>query len=158
MTNFDPGGFLVLLTVIPSVVGGALAIAGAHAAARLGYGDYEHIVLVLTGVLLAVWIGLALRYSTSMLLILSVVLAMVGAYVVTRNVAAASYGWVLGVVFLYLGFALLSRVGLYQGVDSRGAPQGLIAANLPEFYWGGLFVCGVLGGAVVAGVKRMWSE
>ena len=154
MTNFDPGGLLVLLTVIPSLVAGAVSIAGGHVAARLGYGRYEANVAALLGLLLLAWIAAALVVSTAMLTVLAVVLAMAGAYLASRDVAAASYGWVLGVVLLYVAFAALAAVGLYHGVDSRGRPVGVIARNVYAFYAGGLFACGAVGGAVVGRFRR----
>lgn len=153
MTNFDPAGFLLLLTVIPSVVAGAVSISLAHLSARLGYGEYETNVAVVLGVLVVAWIAASLAVSTAMLQILAVTLAMVGAYAVTRSVTSASYGWVVGVVALFAAFAALSALGVYQGVDQSGRPQGVIARNLPAFYFGGLLVFGAVGGAAVHGVR-----
>lgn len=154
MTNFDPGGFLMLLTVVPSVVAGVVSIGGAHVVARIGYGDYERNVAVLVGILLVGWVGTALVISTSMLLILAVTLAMAGAFVVTRSVRATSYGWVLGVLLLFVVFAGLSALGVYKGVDQTGTPQGLVARHLAVSYAGGLFVCGALAGAAVQQVPQ----
>lgn len=149
MTNFDPGGFLLLLTVIPSVVAGAVSITVAGLAARFGYGEYESNVVVILGALVAAWIGAAFAISTSMLLILAVTLAMVGAYAATRSVTAASIGWVVGVLLLFAAFAVASSLGIYRGVDQTGTPQGLVAQYLPAFYAVGLFVCGAIGGKAV---------
>lgn len=155
MTNIDPGGILVLLTVILAVPAGIVSIALAHLVAWLGYGDYEgNVWAILAAMAVVLVVGSLVFVETSMLYILSVVLAMVGAYAVTRDRTATSYGWVLGVLFLYLGFALLSATGLYAGVDRTGTPQGVISRNLFVFYYGGLFVCGALGGAMVAVVRR----
>jgi hypothetical protein len=149
MTNFDPGGFLVLLTVIPSVVAGVVSVAVADLAARFGYGAYERNVVIILGFLAAGWIAASLVVSTSMLHILAVALAVLGAYAVTRDVRQTSYGWVLGVILLYLAFAVLAWTGVYGGVDATGRPQGVIARNLFVSYYVGLFVCGALGGVVV---------
>jgi hypothetical protein len=149
MTNFDPGGFLVLLTVIPAVVAGVTAITLAHLAARVGYGDYERNVVLVLAVLAAAWMVASLVVSASMLLILAVGLAVLGAYAVTRDVRQTSYGWVLGVVFLYVAFGVLAWTGVYAGVDATGRPQGVIASNLFVSYSLGLFLCGAVGGAVV---------
>ena len=149
MTNFDPGGFLVLLTVIPAVVAGVISIGGAHLASRLGYGTYETNVAILVGLMIVGWIGAALVVSTSMLQILAVTLSMVGAFAATRSITASSYGWVLGVVLLFVAFLGLSAVGVYKGVDQTGVPQGPIARHLFSFYSGGLFVFGAVGGKAV---------
>lgn len=149
MTNFDPGGFLLLLTVIPSVVAGAVSITLAGLAARFGYGEYESNVVVILGALIAAWIGAAFAISTSMLLILAVMLAMIGAYAATRSVTAASIGWVVGVLLLFVAFAVASSLGVYRGVDPTGTPQGLVSQYLPAFYAAGLFVCGAIGGKAV---------
>lgn len=154
MTNFDPGGFLLLLTAIPAVVAGVFSVSLAHLTARLGYGDYETNVTVLVGVLLAAWTVAAFVISTAMLYILAVTLSMAGAYAVTRSVTDASYGWVLGVLFLFLGFTVLATVGLYQGVDRTGAPQGLVARHLAVSYLLGLLVCGAAGGKAVSVLRR----
>lgn len=157
MTNIDPGGILVLLTVIPAVVAGAVSITLAHVAARLGYGTYERNVWAILGILVAIWILASLVVSTAMLQILAVSLSMLGAYATTRDRSDTSYGWVLGVVLLYVGFAILAWTGLYAGVDRTGQPQGLIARNLIAFYYGGLFAGGALGGAIVA-FLRGWNS
>lgn len=155
MTNFDPGGFLLLLTVIPAVVGGAISIALAHGLARLGVGKYETDVTVIVAVLVLAWIVAAAFVSTSMLAILAVTLSMVGAYAVTRDVTATSYGWALGVVLLFAVFVVLSVLGVYRGVDASGRPQGLIAQHLFAFYATGLLVCGAIAGKAVA-IVRAW--
>ncbi|MDZ7850197.1 MAG: hypothetical protein U5K70_05085 [Halodesulfurarchaeum sp.] len=154
MTNFDPGGFLILLTVIPTVIAGATSIGVAHLTARLGYGDYDRNVVLLLVLMVSVWILAALLVTTSMLVILSVVLAMAGAYAATRNVTSASYGWVLGVLLLSVAFALLSAVWVYQGVDQLGRPQGLLSRHVSLFYAVGLVGFGALGGTVVELVGR----
>lgn len=154
MTNFDPGGFLLLLTVIPAVVAGAISIGVAELGSRLGYGSYDVLVAAVLGVLLLGWIGAALVVSTAMLQILAVTLSMVGAYAVTRSIRATSYGWVLGVVGLYVAFGVLTATGIYQGVDQQGVPQGVISRNLYAFYILGLFVSGALGGKLVGAVAR----
>lgn len=150
MTNFDPGGFVVLLTVLPSIVAGVVSIGGAHLASWLGYGGYERNVAALVAALLVGWVVAALVISTGMLLILAVTLSMVGAYAVTRSVRATSYGWVLGVVLLFVAFGVLSALGVYRGVDQAGVPQGFISRHLEAFYFGGLLVFGAIGGATVA--------
>lgn len=149
MTNFDPGGFITLFTVLPSVVAGVVSIGVAHLASRLGYGDYERNVAAIVAVLLVGWAGTALLVSTSLLLILAVTLSMVGAFAVTRSVRATSYGWVLGVVLLFVAFAVLSALGVYRGVDQTGVPQGPFSRHVEGFYFGGLLVFGAIGGAVV---------
>lgn len=155
MTNVDPGGLLVLLTVIPAVVAGGFSIGLAHLVAWLGDVSYRRTVWVVLGVLVLAWIVAALVVvgEATMLYVLAVGVAMLGAFVVTRDVSATSYGWVLGVVLLYLGFAVLSWAGLYAGVDRAGRPQGIIARNLLVFYLGGLFAGGMVGGAVVRWVR-----
>lgn len=149
MTNFDPGGLLMLLTVIPAVVAGAVSISGAHLLTRLGYGEYETTVAVILGILIVVWIGASLLITTSMLTILAVTLAMAGAFIVTRNITAASYGWVLGVVLLFAAFTAVSILGIYKGVDQTGRPQGLIAQHFYIFYAVGLFAFGAVCGKAV---------
>jgi hypothetical protein len=104
VTNFDPAGFLVLLTVIPSVAAGIVSIGGAHLAARLGVETYERSVLAIVGALIAVWVVAAVVVSTAVLQVLAVTLAMVGAYAATRNVSLSSYVWVVGVVLLFVAF------------------------------------------------------
>lgn len=157
MTNFDPAGFLLLLTVIPALVAGVVSIGLAEVASRLGYGSYDNLVVAILGLLLLAWIGAAFVVSTSMLLILAVTLSMVGAYAVTRNVRVASYGWVLGVVGLYLAFAVLAATGVYKGVDQQGIPQGVIAQYLQVFYLGGLLVFGAVGGKLVDVLAAHWG-
>jgi predicted outer membrane lipoprotein len=156
MTSFDPGGLLLLLTVIPAVVAGVVSITLAHVAARLGYGTYDTNVVGILAVLLTAWTVAAFLVSTSMLQILAVVLAMIGAFAVTRSITASSYGWVLGVVLLFAAFSVLSAVGVYQGVDQTGRPQGLIARHLSLFYYGGLLIFGAIGGKLVEAVQRRW--
>lgn len=158
MTNFDPGGFLLLLTVIPAVVAGAVSITLAHIAVRLGYGEYETNVAVLLAVLIAAWIVAALVISTSLLQILAVVLAMGGAFAVTRSISVSSYGWVLGVLLLFAAFTVLSVAGVYRGVDQTGRPQGIIAEHLVLFYYSGLLVFGAIGGKVVGLIRWHWLE
>ncbi|MFB6232727.1 MAG: hypothetical protein ABEH61_00560 [Haloarculaceae archaeon] len=158
MTNFDPGGFLVLLTAIPAVVAGVFSVSLAHLTARLGYGDYETNVIVIVGVLLAGWAVAAFVISTAMLYILAVTLSMAGAFAVTRSVTDASYGWVLGVVLLFLAFTVLATAGIYQGVERTGAPQGLVARHLAVSYLVGLFVCGAAGGKAVQILGRRWNR
>lgn len=155
MTNFDPGGILLLLTVIPAVLGGAISIALAHGLARFRVGAYESNVTVVVAVLILAWIVAAAFVSTSMLTVLAVTLSMVGAYAVTRDVTATSYGWALGVVLLFAVFVVLSNLGVYRGVDATGRPQGLIAQNFFAFYATGLLVCGAIAGKVVA-LVRAW--
>jgi predicted outer membrane lipoprotein len=154
VTNFDPGGFLVLLTVIPAVVAGAVSVGLAQVSARFGYGDYETNVAAVLGVLVLGWIAAALVVSTSMLYILAVTLAMAGAFAATRSVSAASYGWVLGVVLLFAAFAVLAALGVYEGVDRAGQPQDPVSRNLAAFYVGGLFALGAAGGKAVQFVQR----
>jgi hypothetical protein len=154
MTNFDPGGLLVLLTVIPALVAGVASIAIAHVGARVGIGTYERNVAAVLAVLAVAWIVASLFVSTSMLHVLAVALAVLGAYAVTRDVRQTSYGWVLGVVLLYVAFAVLAWTGLYAGVDATGRPRGVIARNLFVSYYVGLFACGALGGAIVGLVWR----
>lgn len=149
MTNVDPGGLLLLLTVIPAVVAGVVSVGVAALAARLGYGTYETTVVTVLGVLILAWIAASLVVSTGLLQILAVTLSMAGAYLATRDVSAASVGWVLGVVLLFAAFAALSATGVYQGVDQSGRPQGLLARHLAAFYAVGLLLGGVVGGAVV---------
>lgn len=156
MTNFDPGGLLALLTLLPAVVAGAVSVVAAHLADRLGVAAYERAVVAALALLVLAWVAAALVVSTGMLTILLVVLAMVGAYAATRDVTAASYGWVLGVVLLFLAFLVLSELGIYQGVDETGRPQGLLARHLMAFYAGGLFAFGAIGGAIVRGVLDRW--
>jgi len=158
VTNFDPGGFLLLLTVIPSVVAGVVSVGLAHLATGLGYGDYETTVVATLGVLVLGWIAAALVVSTSMLYILAVTLSMAGAYAATRSVSAASYGWVLGVVGLFVAFAVLAAVGVYEGVDQRGVPQDVISRNLAVSYTVGLLVFGALGGKAVQVGRRLWRR
>lgn len=158
MTNFDPAGFLLLLTVIPAVVAGTVSITVGHVVSRLGVSDYERAVTATVGVLAAAWIVAAVLVSTGMLQILLVGLSMVGAYAVTRSVADTAYAWVLGVVLLFGAFVALSALGIYQGVDQRGRPQGIIAQNLSVFYAVGLFLGGVVAGGIVAGVRRLLAE
>jgi hypothetical protein len=155
MTNFDPGGFLMLLTVIPAVVAGVVSIGLAHLVARLGYGTYETNVVSILAVMVVGWIAAALIVSNGMLTILAVVLAMVGAFAATRDVTASSYGWVFGVVLLFVAFVVLSALGIYRGVDNTGRPQDVISGNLGVFYAGGLFVFGAIAGKAVA-MLREW--
>ncbi len=157
MTNFDPGGFLLLLTVIPALVAGVVSVGLAEIGARLGYGSYDRLVSGVLGLLLLGWIGAALVVSTSMLQILAVTLAMVGAYAVTRSIRATSYAWVVGVIGLFLAFWVLSAVGVYRGVDGNGVPQGVIARNLMAFYTMGLFVSGAVGGMLVQAIGRRFD-
>lgn len=149
MTNFDPGGLLMLLTVIPAVVAGVVSIAVAHLAAWLGYGTYETNVAVVVAAMLVAWVGAALVVETGMLRILAVALSMAGAFAATRDVTATSYGWVLGVVLLFGAFLALSALGVYRGVDATGRPQGLLARNLEAFYYIGLLAFGAVGGKAV---------
>lgn len=149
MTNFDPGGLLMLLTVIPAVVAGVASVGLAHLGARLGVGEYETNVAVVLAVLLFAWIAASLVVSTDMLRILAVTLSMLGAYLVTRNVADASYGWVLGVLLLFVAFLSLDALGIYGGVDRSGRPQGLLARHLFAVYYLGLFLAGVIAGKAV---------
>lgn len=158
MTNFDPGGLLLLLTLIPAVVAGAVSITLANIAVRLGYGEYETNVAVLLAVLIAAWIVAAFVVSTSLLQILAVVLAMIGAFAVTRSISVSSYGWVLGVLLLFAAFTVLSVAGVYRGVDQSGRPQGIIAQHLVLFYYSGLLVSGAIGGKVVGVIRRQWLE
>lgn len=154
MTNFDPGGFLLLLTVIPAVVAGVVSITLAHVAARVGHGEYDTNVVVVLAVLIVAWIVAAIVVSTGMLQMLAVVLAMIGAFAVTRSVTVSSYGWVVGVVLLFATFIVLSAGGVYRGVDQTGRPQGLIARHLYLFYYSGLLIFGAIGGKVVALTRR----
>lgn len=62
----------------------------AHVAARLR--DYETNVAVVVAVLIIGWVGAALVVSRGMVQILAATLAMVGAYAVTRSIAATSCG------------------------------------------------------------------
>lgn len=156
MTNFDPGGFLLLLTVIPAVVAGVISITLAHVAARLGYGEYDANVAVLLAVLIGAWIVAAFLVSTSMLQIIAVVLAMIGAFAATRSITASSYGWVLGVVLLFAAFIVLSAVGVYRGVDQTGRPRGIIAQHLHLFYYGGLLIFGAISGKVMEIIQHRW--
>lgn len=156
MTNFDPGGFLLLLTVIPAVVAGVISITLAHVTAWLGYGEYDTSVAILLAVLIGAWIVIAFLVSTSMLQILAVVLAMIGAFAVTRSITASSYGWVLGVVMLFATFIVLSAVGVYRGVDQMGRPQGIIAQHLHLFYYGGLLIFGAISGKLVEITQGRW--
>lgn len=156
MTNFDPGGLLLLLTVIPTVVAGTVSIGVAKFVAWLGYGDYETDVVVSLGAMIVAWIAASLVVSTEMLQILAVTLSMVGAYAVTRSITASSYGWVLGVVLLFIAFVGLDALGLYQGVDRTGRPQGLISQHFYWFYAVGLFGFGALGGKAVEAFGRRW--
>lgn len=158
MTNFDPGGILILLTVIPAFIAGVVSITLAHIAERLGYGEYETNVAVLLAVLIAAWIVAAFVVSTSLLQILAVVLAMIGAFAVTRSISVSSYGWVLGVLILFAAFTVLSVAGVYRGVDQLGRPQGIIAQHLDLFYYTGLLVFGGIGGKVVGVIRRQWPE
>jgi hypothetical protein len=94
VTNFDPGGLLLLLTVIPSAVAGVVSVGVAHLAARLGYGEYDSNVAIVLGVLAAAWVVASLLVSTEMVQILAVGLAMVGAFAVTRSVTwLPTAGW-----------------------------------------------------------------
>lgn len=154
MTNFDPGGLLLLLTVIPAVMAGILSIAGATLADRLGFGTYETNVAAMVAVLIVAWIVAAFIVSTAMLQILAVTLAMAGAYAATRSVTASSYGWVLGVVLLFGAFTVLSALGIYQGVDQTGRAQGILSQHFYWFYAGGLLAFGALGGRAVQLVDR----
>lgn len=154
MTNFDPGGLIMLFTVIPAIIAGILSIGGAHLSSRLGFGDYDQTVVVIIGVLLIGWIGASLVISNSMLIILGVVLSMVGAYAVTRSIRATSYGWVLGVVLMFVAFGILSSIGIYKGVDQTGVPQDVISRQLEFFYFGGLLVFGAIGGGVVTALQQ----
>lgn len=154
MTNFDPGGLLLLLTVIPAIVAGSVSIGMAKLVAWLGYGAYETNVLACLVAMIVGWIAASLVISTAMLQILAVTLAMVGAYAVSRSITATSYGWVLGVVFLFGAFIGLSALGIYEGVDRTGRPQGIIAQHFYWFYGVGLFVFGALGGKVVQTFDR----
>jgi hypothetical protein len=149
MTNFDPGGLVMLLTVLVTVPAGVVSIGGAHLAARLGVGNYETDVVAILAVLLLAWVVAGFVVSDGMFLLLAVTLAMAGAFAVTRSVRDASYGWVLGVVLLFLAWWAAAAAGVYQGVDDRGRPQGPIARNLEAFYLGGLLVGGVVGGKLV---------
>lgn len=154
MTNFDPGGLLLLLTVVPAVVAGAVSVGVATLASRLGYGAYERNVAAVLGVLLAGWVVASLLVSTAMLRILAVTLAMAGAFVATRDVAASSFGWVLGVVLLFAAFAALSALGLYAGVDRTGTPRGPLSRHFLAVYHVGLFAAGAVGGLAVQAVRR----
>lgn len=156
MTNFDPGGFLLLLTVIPAVVTGIVSIALAHVVAWVGYGEYETNVVVLLAFLISAWTVAAFFVSTSMLQILAVVVAMIGAFAVTRSITASSYGWVLGVVLLFATFIVFSAVGVYRGVDQTGRPQGIIARHLELFYYSGLLIYGAICGKVVETIRCRW--
>ncbi len=158
MTNFDPGGFLMLLTVIPAIAAGAVSIGMAHLTARLGLGDYETNVAVVLATLLLGWIAAAFVVSTGMLQILAVTLAMAGAYGTTRSVAASSYGWVLGVVLLFVTYAGVAAMGIYKGVDQTGRPQGLLSRHLRVFYYAGLLGFGAVGGKAVQAVRRRWGR
>lgn len=158
MTNFDPGGFLILLTTIPAVIAGVVSVGLAHLTARLGYGDYETNVAALLGVLVVGWVGAALVVSTAMLYVLLVVLSMVGAYAATRSVSAASYGWVLGVVGVFVAFTVLAALGIYQGVDRSGVPQDFISRNLAVSYTVGLLAFGAAGGKAVQVGRRLWRR
>jgi len=149
VTNFDPGGVLVVATVLPSAIAGVLSIGGAHIAARLGVADYDTTVVTILAVLTVAWVVTAVLVSTSLLQILGVGLTVVGAYAVTRSVRATSYAWVLGVVLFFAAFVALSVLGVYQGVDQRGRPQDPLARNLAVVYYGGVLAFGVIGGAVV---------
>lgn len=149
MTNFDPGGLLLFLTVIPAVIAGVVSISGAHLLTRLGYGEYETTVTVILGILIAVWICASLLITPSMLTILAATLAMAGAFIVTRDITAASYGWILGVLLLFVVFTAASSLGIYTGVSHTGRPQGLISKHFYLFYAAGLFTCGAVCGKVV---------
>jgi len=153
VTNFDPGGFIMLLTVLPATIAGVLSIGLARLASRFGYGGYERNVAAIVAVLLVGWVGAALVISTGMLLILAVTLSMVGAFAVTRSVRTTSYGWVLGVVLMFVAFGVLSALGIYRGVDQAGVPQGFISRHLEAFYFGGLLVFGAIGGVAVKAVQ-----
>lgn len=157
VTNFDPGGFLMLLTVIPAVAAGFVSVGLALLTSRIGYGDYETNVVMIVGLMLVGWLVTALIITTSMLQILAVSLAMVGAFAVTRSVTAASIGWVLGVVLLFVVFIGLDVLSIYQGVDPTGRPTGLISRHLYAFYYGGLLVCGGVGGKAVQSVLERWE-
>lgn len=154
VTNFDPGGFLMLLTVIPAVAAGVVSVGIAQVSARLGYGEYETNVTVVLAILVIGWIVASFLFTTSMLQILAVILAMIGAFAVTRSVTASSYGWVIGVVLLFGAFTALTVLGIYQGVDQTGRPQGLIARHLRVFYYAGLFVSGAIGGKAAQLFRR----
>ncbi|MFB6312200.1 MAG: hypothetical protein ABEH64_13585 [Salinirussus sp.] len=156
MTNFDPLGFLLLFTVIPAVGAGIISITVAQLAARLGVGRYERTVFSILAVLIVLWIVTAVLVSLAMLQILAVVLAMVGAFAVTRNLRSTSYGWVLGVVLLYFAFTVLGISGIYRGVDQLGRPQGLIARHVAVFYYGGLLLFGAIGGTIAELVRSWW--
>lgn len=140
----------MLFTVIPAVVAGVISIGLANLAARRGYGEYDTAVIGILGVLLVAWVIAAFVVSTSLLTILAVTLAMAGAYLVTRSITAASYGWVLGVVLMFAVFVVLSVTNIYQGVNQTGIPQGFIAQNLQIFYFAGLLVFGAIAGKTVA--------
>lgn len=90
MTNFDPVGFLMLLTVIPAVVAGAISVGVSQLTSRHGYGDYETTVAAVVGVLIIGWIGVSLLVTTSMMQILAVMLSMIGAFAATRSITASS--------------------------------------------------------------------
>lgn len=139
----------MLLTVIPAVVAGVVSIGAAHLAARLGVGDYETNVAVVVGGLLLAWIAASLVVSTGLLVILAVTLSMVGAFLVTRSITETSYGWVLGIVLLFVAFLALDALGIYRGVDRTGRPQGLLTRHLRAFYYLGLLVAGAVAGKVV---------
>lgn len=150
MTNFDPGGFLMLFTVIPTVVAGVISIGTALLVSRLDIADYDTAVVVVLTLLVVGWTGGAIVIGTGMLQILAVVLAMLGAFLVTQNVRAASVGWVLGVVLFFAAFVTISVIGIYQGVDQTGTPQDVISRNLRLFYHVGLLVFGAIGGKLTA--------
>jgi hypothetical protein len=158
MTNIDPGGLLVALTVIPAVIAGTVSVGTAHLVARLGYGTYERAVLAVLAVLVVGWVGAALVVSTSMLHILAVTLSMVGAFAVTQSVRSASYGWVLGVVLFFVAFLGMDWLGLYQGVDGSGRARGIVARHLFAFYYGGLFLFGAVGGKIVEEGRKRWRR
>ncbi|PTD94719.1 hypothetical protein C9439_01000 [archaeon SCG-AAA382B04] len=94
----------------------------AHFASYAGYGEYERNVVFVLGFMVMFWIVAAFIINNSMLIVLSVVFAMVGAYATTGNIIVASYGWVLGVFLLYLAFPVLTFLGIYQGVNQQGVP------------------------------------
>lgn len=158
MTNFDPGGFLVMLTVLPSVIAGLISIGGGHLLAWAGIGSYPRNVVTVLGILIGGWILAALVVSTGMLYILSVVLAMAGAYIVTQNVTEASYGWVIGVILLLVLFIVLSVAGIYQGVTQTGRPRGFLSRHLVPAFLVGLFLCGAVGGKLATVARAGWDR
>ncbi len=155
VTNYDPGWFLMLLTVIPAILAGVISIGVAQLTSRLGYGEYDTTVVLVLGILLIGWIGASLLISTGLLQILAVTLAMAGAFAVTRNVTASSYGWILGVLVLFAAFIGLDALGIYGGVDQTGIPQGRLARHLRVSYSVGLFVFGAIGGKIVQVIQQL---